>query len=324
METNGLTVEHLIESLGERLPLRHAAEPVDTGGLISQNNVWRPGLLLAGFDDDRCLDRIQLLGSQEIAFLGSLDRSARTGAVGRLCRKPVPCIVVADGQPVPSELIARSKSEGIPVLTSPQTSDEVSRELLVALDEMLAPQTTVHGTLVDVYGVGLLFTGKSGIGKSECGLDLVASGHRLVCDDVVCVTRARQGHLVGQGSELLKNYVEIRGVGILDVQAMFGARAVRDQKRIEVEVKLAAWSDLSDYERLGFEDETSEILGVRIPAVTLPLVLGKNITVISEVIALNYLLKLRGIHPARDFDRRQRDQLLRNAMERHRIRGDDE
>jgi len=192
------------------------------------------------------------------------------------------------------------------------------------LEDLLAPHEVVHGTLVDVHGVGLLFTGKSGIGKSECGLDLVANGHRLVADDVVSVMRTRKDYLIGYGSDLLRNYMEIRGVGIIDVQAMFGTRAFRQRKRIEVEVKLSAWSDLTDYERLGFEDETSEILGVMVPAVTLPLVLGKNITIIAEVIALKYLLKLKGINPAKDFDERQREAIARQAGVLRATQGDDE
>lgn len=318
------TVKTLVESLSASLPLRAATSEPGFDRVISEGNVWRPGLLLAGFDDGCCGDRVQLLGRQEVVYLDSLCEAERDAAAERVCRKSAPCVVVADGLSPPAELLKHAEAGGVPVYTTRLSVDETARLLISALDDMLSPQTTVHGTLVDVYGVGLLFTGKSGIGKSECGLDLVANGHRLVGDDVVCVTRTPRGYLEGSGSELLKNYMEIRGVGILDVRAMFGARAVRDHKRIELEVKLAAWSDLSDYERLGFEDETTEILGVEIPAVTLPLVLGKNITVISEVIALNYLLKLKGIHPARDFDRRQRDALLKNAMAKRRIRGDGE
>jgi HPr kinase/phosphorylase len=318
------TVKTLVESLAGSLPLQAVTGEPGSDRVIAEGNVWRPGLLLAGFDDGCCGDRVQLLGRQEVVYLDSLSEEERDAASERLCRKSAPCVVVADGLAPPAELLRHAEADGVPVYTTRLSVDEAARLLISALDDMLSPQTTVHGTLMDVYGVGLLFTGKSGIGKSECGLDLVANGHRLVGDDVVCVTRTPQGYLEGRGGELLQNYMEIRGVGILDVQAMFGARAVRDRKRIELEVKLAAWSDLSDYERLGFEDETTEILGVEIPAVTLPLVLGKNITVISEVIALNYLLKLKGIHPARDFDRRQRDALLRSAMAKRRIRGDGE
>jgi HPr kinase/phosphorylase len=324
MARQELTVGTLVETMGERLSLSSATEPALEGGLIRDSNVSMPGLLLAGYSEGFHSERVQILGCAEVSYLGSLDEAERVAALERLCTAPVPCVIVSDGLAPPDTLVELGESRGIPVFTTPQSADRLARELVSQLEDLLAPHEIVHGTLVDVHGVGLLFTGKSGIGKSECGLDLVANGHRLVADDVVCVMRTRRDYLIGYGSDLLKNYMEIRGVGIIDVQAMFGTRAFRQRKRIEVEVKLAAWSDLTDYERLGFEEETSEILGVQIPAVTLPLVLGKNITVISEVIALNYLLKLRGINAAKIFDREQREAIRRQAGVLRTTRGDDE
>jgi HPr kinase/phosphorylase len=319
-----LTVKSLTAGVGERLSLSAATRPEISGGVIRESGVCLPGLLLAGFAEGFRAERVQILGAREVGFVDSLTEDARNDALARLCGPPVPCVIVADGLPAPPLLVEFGNSRGIAVFTTPLSSDRLARELVSELEDLLAPQRIIHGTLVDVHGVGLLFTGKSGIGKSECGLDLVANGHRLVADDAVCVMRTRSDYLIGYGNELLRSYMEIRGVGIIDVQAMFGTRAFRQRKRIEVEVKLAAWSDLSDYERLGLEDETSEILGVEIPAVRLPLVLGKNITVISEVIALNYLLKLEGINAAKDFDKRQRDAMAREAGVLRATRGDDE
>lgn len=306
------------------MSLSAATEPTCTGGVIRGSDVSLPGLFLAGFADGFRADRVQILSPREVNYVASLDEGSRIAALERLCAPPVPCIIVADGLAPPLPLVELGNARGVPVFTTTLDTERLLRDLIAKLDDLLAPHDLVHGTLVDVHGVGLLFTGKSGIGKSECGLELVANGHRLVADDAVCVMRTRKDYLIGFGSELLRNYMEIRGVGIIDVQSMFGTRAFRERKRIEVEVKLAAWSDLSDYERLGFEDETSEILGVEIPAVTLPLVLGKNITIISEVIALNYLLKLRGINAARDFDRRQRDAIAKQAGVLRATQGDDE
>jgi HPr kinase/phosphorylase len=283
-----------------------------------------PGLLLAGYSEQLRSDCVQILGRREVGYLASVDEPTRESALGRLCAQPVPCIVVCGGLEPPGSLVRMAGERGIPVYTTPIGAEDVARDVVSELDDRLAPHTIIHGTLVDVYGVGLLFTGKSGIGKSECGLDLVANGHRLVADDAVCIMRTRRDYLIGYGSDLLHSYMEIRGIGIIDVQAMFGTRAFRQRKRIELEVKLAAWSDLTDYERLGFEDEKSEILGVEVPAVTLPLVLGKNITVISEVIALNYMLKLKGINAAREFDKRQRDAMARQARVLRATRGDEE
>jgi HPr kinase/phosphorylase len=325
LSMEGLTVSDLLLKLSGPLSLTPATGSDVTGGTILVSDIWRPGLLLAGFERGLRGDRVQLLGDEEMSFLDSMDGAERRRAIDLLCSESVPCVVVADGREPHPDLLEIAAGRNVAVLVTTMGSDDFTRAIASQLDDLLAPHTAVHGTLVDVYGAGLLFTGKSGIGKSECGLDLVANGHRLVADDVVRVMRTRKDYLIGYGSELVKHYMEIRGIGIIDVQAIFGTRAIRQRKRIEVEVKLAAWSDLKDYERLGFEEEKSEILGVTIPAVTLPLVLGKNITVISEVVALNYLLKLRGINSARNFDLRQKRAmtLKRDGMLRS-MRGDDE
>ena len=320
----GLTVERLLSSLKEKLELAVVTESAASRAGITSSDVARPGLLLAGFSVGSHDDRIQVLGRPEMAYLDSLDERGLAEALDRICVPTVPCIIVTDGREAPPRLIALGNERGIPVMTSPLSCTQLARELASFVEEALAPRTTVHGTLVDVYGVGLLVTGESGIGKSECGLDLVESGHRLVADDVVYVRRTPRGRLVGAPSELLKHHMEIRGVGIIDVRSIFGVRAVRSMKRIEVEVRLVKWSDVADYERLGIEETTTEILGVEVPLVTLPLVIGKNITVIAEVIAQNHLLKLSGVSPAVDFDRRLRDLVSRNHDETDAIDGESE
>jgi len=182
------------------------------------------------------------------------------------------------------------------------------------LDIIFAPSITVHGTLVDVYGVGLLYSGKSGIGKSEIALDLVERGHRLVADDVIKIIRKAPDLIVGTGSELLGHHMEVRGMGIIDVEKLFGIRAVRLQKRIELEAHLTLWSDDLDYERLGIEDHFTNILGVQIPQIEIPISPGKNITVISEVIAMNHMLKVYGENSAAEFSRRLNERIHRQAM----------
>lgn len=319
-----LTVREFLSRLGERLRLAAVTEVTESAADITVADVSRPGLLLTGFGAGFRSESVQLLGKAEIEYLDSLDGRERREALGRLCTAEVPCVIVANGHEAPGELRELAAACGLPVFVSSLTTEQLARDLTSFLGDLLAPQTTVHGTLVDVYGVGLLFTGKSGIGKSECGLDLVENGHRLVADDVVHVIRTPQRHLIGSGNELLRHYMEIRGVGIIDVQSMYGIRAIRQRKRIEVQVKLVQWSDLDDYERLGVAEERAEILGAEIPLVTLPLVTGKNITVISEVIALNYLLKLRGVHPAREFDSKLRDLVSEESPIPRIIRGDDE
>ncbi len=318
-----ISVAQLFEKLSEELELTMATQSAESRIDVDSSDLSLPGLLLAGYDKGFHPERIQILASAELHYLEALSPDECEAALGRLCMSGVPCIVVPEGLTPPSFLIARADHCGIPLFVSALRADKLIRGLSARLEELLSPSTTIHGTLVDVYGVGLLFTGKSGIGKSECGLDLVEHGHRLVADDVVHVFKTPQNNLIGHGNDLLRHYMEIRGVGIIDVKSIFGIRAIRLQKRIEVEVKLVAWSDLDDYERLGIEDRKTELLGVEISQVILPLVTGKNITVISEVIALNHLLKLRGVNPAQEFDERLRDLAGRGGADDHGFSRDD-
>ncbi len=317
-------VAQLLDNGRGRIELRLVAGTTEVARAITSPEVHRPGLLLAGFEEGFQPDRIQLLGQQEMAYLSSLDTEGRRASLARLLRRTLPCVVVGDGLEAGEDLIDLAGERDVPLFESDMPAARLSRVIASILEDLLAPSTTIHGTLVDVYGVGMLFTGKSGIGKSECGLDLVEHGHRLVADDVVQVLRTPQGYLVGTGSDLLRHYMEIRGVGIIDVRSMFGVRATRQKKRIEVQVNLVRWSEITDYERLGFEDEKTQILGIDIPVVALPLVPGKNITVISEVIALNHLLKLRGVHPAREFDQRLKALTMARGRAARIIRSDSE
>ena len=189
------------------------------------------------------------------------------------------------------------------IFTTPLTTTELPHLLSDYLDHKFAPSTTIHASLVDVYGTGLLFTGRSGIGKSEVSLDLVERGHRLVADDMVTLTRTAENVMMGTGREYLRHYMEIRGIGIIDVGRMFGVRAIRQQKRVETEVELVDWRADADYERIGLDEQYKEYLGVKIPHVILPIFPGKNITVIAEAIALNLHLKIYGFHPAKEFSR---------------------
>lgn len=319
-----ITVAELLEELSRELELTLAGGSAVSPANVVSSDVSRPGLVLAGFHKGFHADRIQVLGEADLAYLESLGREGAVTALERLCAPTVPCVIVTSGQEIPRELAECASAKGIPVLVSALPTETFVRELGARLDELLAPETAVQGTLVDVYGMGLLLTGKSGIGKSECALDLVEQGHRLVADDVISVRRTPQGYLVGSRNDILRHYMEIRGIGIIDVRAMFGVRAIRARKRIEVEVRLTAWSELDDYERLGIDEQRTTILDVEIPMVTLPLVPGKNLTAICKVIALNQLLKLHGEHPAREFDRRIKDLAAARAAHHHIERGDSE
>jgi HPr kinase/phosphorylase len=211
---------------------------------------------------------------------------------------------VTKGQKVPPVMIEVAEEHAVPVLRSKLKTGDFYRRLQPYLEEQFAPTTTMHGSLADVYGVGLLFVGRSGIGKSECVLDLVERGHRLVADDLVYVSKRGNDVLLGRGHELQQHHMEIRGIGIIDVKALFGIRAARHQKRIEVVVQLEDWQEQGKYDRTGLDSHETDVLGVKLPKVVVPLNAGKNITVLSEVVAMNHLLKYSGVHSADLFNKR--------------------
>jgi HPr kinase/phosphorylase len=220
---------------------------------------------------------------------------------------PIPCAVITKGQKAHDDLIDEANAAGVAVLCSELKTNEFYSRIKPWLEDEFAPATNLHGSLADVFGVGLLFIGRSGIGKSECVLDLVERGHRLVADDLVLVRRRGADLLIGRGHELQGHHMEIRGVGIVDIPAIFGIRAVRQQKRIEVVVQLDVWDHQGPVDRTGLDGETTHILDVELPKVRVPLNPGKNITVVAEVIAMNHLLKYSGTDPAERFN----DRLLR-------------
>ncbi len=281
---------------------------------IANPGLHRPGLALAGFLDRFPNERIQVLGETEMAYMGTLKPDRLAAISQRILSPGVPLIIIAKGiTPLPEFAEAADRNQ-VAVFSSRLTTTDLATRLTAYLDHVFAPSTNVHGTLVDVYGVGLLYTGKSGIGKSEVALDLVERGHRLVADDVCKVTRVAPDVLIGISSELLGHHMEIRGVGIIDVEELFGIRAIRLRKRIEVEVRLLFWSDDEDYERLGVEDQITSILGVKIPILHVPISPGKNITVISEVIAMNHMLKVYGENSALELSKKLAQRLSRQSI----------
>ena len=250
-----------------------------------------------------------VFGETEMTYLGALGEQDARDRLAALFAFGVPAAFVTKGQQVPDFFLAVASEHGVPVLRSRHTTKEFYRRLKPYLEVALAPSTAVHGSLADVYGIGVLFTGQSGVGKSECVLDLVERGHRLVADDLVLVTRQGYDVLIGRGHELQRHHMEIRGIGIIDVEGLFGVRAIRQQKRVEVVISLELWEQNREYTRTGLEKEYEEILGVRIPKVTVPLNPGKNITVMAEVVAMSQLLRYTGEEPAEAFDRRLRQYL---------------
>lgn len=296
-----LQLSEFIENFGDRLELNHLNPAVSLEGAISTVELNRPGLELVGYWDFFEPERVQIFGNKEMAFLTTMSDEELKTIISRFFHLQVPCAIFANNLE-PSDLMFELASEyQVPMFQSALQATELVATLNEILTRHLAPSTTKHGSMIDVYGIGVLFIGRSGIGKSEVSLDLVERGHRLVADDVVRIRREGSNVLIGTGHELLEHHLEVRGIGILDVRRMFGIRAIRAQKRLEVVVELVEWDSHESYERLGINDQSVQILGVDIPYIKLPIFPGKNITVLVEVIALNQLLKIYGEYPAKEF-----------------------
>jgi len=306
-----LRARDLLELRGNPLQLESLTGEVGLDRRLPDSEMASPGLVLAGYTARFLPDRMHVLGETEITYLNSLDPAERAQRLQAFFSFALPVVFVTKGLEVPPEMIELARGHAVPLLRSSLKTAEFYRGIKPVVEEATAPRTTLHGSLADVYGVGLLFLGRSGIGKSECVLDLVERGHRLVADDVVQVTR-RGNMLLGQGHELAAHHMEIRGVGLIDIPALFGVRSVRQQKRIEVVVHLEDWNNAKDPDRTGLAQQEALILGVSIPKVMVPLNPGKNITVVSEVVAMNHLLRMTGIDTAAAFNerliRRMRDQ----------------
>jgi HPr kinase/phosphorylase len=289
---------------GDPLQLEALTGEIGLDRQISEAEVASPGLALAGYIGRFAANRLHVLGETEITYLNALPPDQRHQSLATFFSFDLPCIFVTKGQEVPAELLEFARARGVPVLRSRLKTAEFYRRIKPIVEEAFAPRTTLHGSLADVYGVGLLFVGRSGIGKSECVLDLVERGHRLVADDVVQVTRRGHDVLIGRGHELAAHHMEIRGIGLIDIPALFGVRAVRQQKRIEVVVQLEDWETARDTDRSGLSREETTILEVMVPRVVVPLNPGKNITVISEVVAMMHLLRYSGVDVAAAFNSR--------------------
>lgn len=299
-----LSVRKFLESNGESLSLRDTGDGIGLDTVIPNSDVSSPGLALAGYVERFVAERLQVLGETEITYLNSLTEAERERILASFFKFPIPAVIITKDQNPPSELLAAAANTGIPLLITKLKTAEFYRRIKPILENEFAETTTLHGSLADVFGVGLFFTGRSGIGKSECVLDLVERGHRLVADDLVIATRRGNDVLIGRGHDMARHHMEIRGVGLIDIPSIFGIRAVRQQKRIEVVVRLEEWDQNAFVDRTGLDTETTTILNVQIPLITIPLNPGKNITVIAEVIALNHLLRYSGINPAEVFNQR--------------------
>lgn len=319
---NSIRVARLIEEMGEELGLELVAGAAGLERVISHERVQKHGLALAGFLENIHPERIEVFGATELSYFATLDPERQRAIADAFFAVPLACVVVTKGLPIPPCMVEAAERNGVPLLHTGLLSSRFIVRVQDYLADVLAPETSMHGVLMDVFGVGILLLGKSGIGKSECALDLVMRGHRLVADDIVTVQRKRRDAIFGTGAGLIKHHMEIRGLGIINIKDLFGVAAVREQKKVELVIELVEWDAEMEYERLGIEDRTTDILGVAIPILTIPVRPGRNITTIIEVAARNQLLKLQGHHAAQAFQE-QLNRRIAEVRARHQV-GDDE
>ncbi len=271
---------------------------------ITVSDLHRPAFILAGFPLNHPPERIQILGKTELSFIEELEGDIRSDRLRQICHLETPCIIVAHGEVPPSDLIVQADQAAVPLLQTNLSTTKFISKLTNYLEAELSPRTTLHGVLVEVYGVGVLITGSSGIGKSETALELLKRGHRLVADDAVEIRQMPEQELIGNAPDLIECLMEIRGLGILNIMTMFGAGAVRSRKKITLAVQLEYWDSRKNYDRLGLDEETIQILDIDLPKVTIPVRPGRNLAVIVEVAAMNYRLKRMGYNAAMQFTHR--------------------
>jgi HPr kinase/phosphorylase len=301
-EPPSITVAEFLAQAPPQLELRVVAGAGGTGARrLTVPRIQKLGLALAGFTQYVHEGRLQIVGQAEILFLDRMDGARRLDAVRNLDLEKISCVLVTKGLPPPPELVTAAEGAGLPLLSTGVVSSVAISTVTDYLHEMLAPLAVRHGVLLDIYGLGVLIEGASGIGKSECALDLVARGHRLVSDDVVEVRRIGAERLVGRAPELLREHLEIRGLGIINIRDLFGVSAISPSKSIDLSIRLERWEEASGVDRLGIDAQAVEILGVSVPQALMPVSPGRNLSTLVETAVRVQLLRDRGYDAARTF-----------------------
>lgn len=282
---------------------------------IKTSDINRPGLQLAGFFDYFAFDRLQALGKVEMTYLNILNPDVREFSLNEYFSYDIPCIIVSRNMEIPDYLEEAARKFKKPLLRTSRVTTNLIHSLTMYLDDLMAPRITQHGVLVDVYGVGVFLTGESGIGKSETALELIKRGHMLIADDAVEIFRLNNNILVGEAPKLIRHFMEIRGIGIIDIRSMYGVGAVLDRKEINLEIYLEFWDRNKEYDRLGLEEEYTELLGVKLQKLVLPVRPGRNLAIVLEVAARNWRQKAMGYNAAQELDKRLNALLLEGSDE---------
>ena len=292
------------------------------GKKITVSDVYRPGLELSGYFDFYPADRVQLLGRTEISYAARLDHDLRRKVFEKICQKETPCVLVSRNLPVPVELKEAAEAAGTPILISNDATTYLMSMITQYLAVKLAERSSIHGVLVEVFGMGVLLAGESGVGKSETALALVQHGHRLIADDRVDVYQRDHETVVGEAPRILKHLMEIRGIGIIDVLKLFGIGAIKDETEISLVINLTNWDSKANYDRLGFQENTRIICGIAVPQVTIPVKVGRNMENIVEVAVMNFRAKAMGFDAAKTFDENLTSLIAENSEEEKRGKAD--
>jgi HPr kinase/phosphorylase len=309
---SGVVVQELEECKDRHLALTLMAGRKGLGKRITHSQIQKMGLALTGFIRFVDPQRLQIIGNTELAYFQTLSVGQQREVIDKICEVDIACIVVTRSLEIPDLLRQKAEEKGIPLFQTSLRSIDFIEQVTQLLEEKLAPTTSIHGVLMDVFGVGILILGKSGIGKSECALDLILRGHRLIADDMVSIQRRLPTSLFGSGFDVIQHHMEIRGLGIINIRQLFGVEAIRERKRIGLVIELVAWGEQMEYDRVGLEEEQYSLLGVDVPMLKIPVTPGRNLSTIIEVGARNYLLKRMGFNSALEFE----GKLLRKMQER--------
>jgi len=300
----------------EKMNLENCTPDIDIKKIkITQPDVNRPALQLAGFFNHFDSERVQIIGHVEMAYLKQMDEEQRLNVLSRLMDFHVPCIVFSRNMEISDKLIRLATEKEVPLLRTSKTTSSIMAEIIRWLNVELAPRITIHGGLVDVYGEGILIMGESGIGKSEAALELIKRGHRLVADDAVEIKKVSDDTLIGSAPDITRHFIELRGIGIIDVKTLFGVESVKNTQSIDLVIKLEEWSKDKSYDRLGLEESYIEFLGNKVPCHSIPIRPGRNLAIICEAAAVNYRQKKMGYNAAQEFFNRVTNNLKKSEMQ---------
>jgi len=318
-----LTIQEILDEKEAGLDLELLAGSGGLGNLVCIPRIQKPGLALTGYTTNLHPDRVQVLGSTELTFLEQLPKKKAVEHLKKICQLDMSCLIITKSQHAPDYLLEQANLYNLPLLRTSHLSSTFISLITRFLEERLLPTSTLHGVLMDVLGVGVLLQGKSGVGKSECALDLILRGYRLVADDVIKARLKLPSVIFGEGMDLLHYHMEIRGLGIINIKHLFGVAAIRERKKIDLVLELVEWEDGKEYDRLGLEEIRYNIHGVELPLMRIPVRPGRNISTIVEVAARNQLLKEMGYHSAQEFQDLLEKRMAETArLHAHTIIGD--